>query len=104
MPANPKTQVHDRAAMLTTIHPEKLKPLLGQTVRYQGMTCEVIEILANPPALVLQGHQERKVIQPTQYGDAGDWIAETFTVALLNSRCDGFNPDLPELAGFDLLV
>ncbi len=53
---------------------------------------------------MLQGHQERKVIQPTQYGDAGDWIAETFTVALLNSRRDGFNPDLPELAGFDLLI
>ena len=90
--------------MHTTIDPEKLKPLLGQTLRYQGITCQVIEILANPPALVLQGHQERKVIQPTQYGDAGDWIAETFTVALLNNRRDGFNPDLPELAGFDLLI
>ncbi len=89
---------------MPTIDPEKLKPLLGQTLHYQGMACQVIEILADPPALVLQGRHERKVIQPTQYGDAGDWIAETFTVALLNSRLDGFNPDLPELAGFDLLI
>jgi hypothetical protein len=89
---------------MPTLDPEKLKPLLGQTLRYQGIPCQVIEILADPPALVLQGRQQRKVIQPTQYGDAGDWIAETFTVALLNSRRDGFNPDLPELAGFDLLL
>ena len=52
---------------------------------------------------VLQGRLERKIIQPNQYGDAGDRIIETFTVAVFNQRDDGFNPDRPELAAFDLL-
>ena len=88
---------------MPNIDPDKLKQLLGQTLNYQAIDCQVIEILTDPPALVLQGRLERKIIQPNQYGDAGDRIIETFTVAVFNQRDDGFNPDLPELAAFDLL-
>jgi hypothetical protein len=45
-----------------------------------------------------------KVIQPNQYGDAVGWAPQTFTVALLDARRDRLNPDLPELAGLDLLL
>ena len=34
--------------------------------------------------------------------DAGDHLPRTFTVALLNVRRERLNPDLPELAAFDL--
>ena len=88
---------------MPNIDPDKLKQLLGQTFNYRELDCQVIEILTDPPALVLQGRQERKIIQPNQYGDAGDRIIETFTVALLNPRRDGFNPDLPGLSGLELL-
>jgi hypothetical protein len=88
---------------MLNIDSDKLQQLLGQTLIYQAIACQVIEILTDPPALVLQGHQERKIIQPNQYGDAGDRMIETFSVAVFNQSGNGLNPDLPELAGFDLL-
>ena len=88
------------------LDPAKLKILLGRSLRYQGVSCQVIELLTDekPPALVLRAHDNSKVIQPNQYGDAVGWAPQTFTVALFNVRGDRFNPDLPELTGFDLLA
>ena len=86
--------------------PNKLKTLLGRSLNYQGLPCQVIEILIEeePPALVLRASGDHKVIQPNQYGDAVGWAPQTFTVAVLDLRGDRFNPVLPELAGFDLLA
>ncbi|HAO32844.1 MAG TPA: hypothetical protein PLP22_14225 [Candidatus Competibacter sp.] len=86
------------------IDTHKLNRLLGQPLSYQGLPCRVIEILADGPALVLQDHQERRIIQANQYGDAGPRVPRTFTVAVLEPRGEALNPDLPELAGFDLLA
>jgi hypothetical protein len=83
---------------------DKLKKLLDQPLTYRGMPCRVIEILADEPALVLRDRQAHKVIQANQYGDAGRWVPRTFTVALLDTGGDSFNPDLPELAALDLLA
>lgn len=83
---------------------DKLKKLLDQPLTYQGIPCRVIDILADEPALVLRDQQNHKVIQANQYGDAGDRSPRTFTVAVLDARRDAFNPDLPELAAFDLLA
>ena len=88
------------------LDPAKLKVLLGRSLHYQGVPCQVIELLTDeePPALVLRASDNSKVIQPNQYGDAIGWAPQTFTVAVLNVRRDRLNPDLPELAGFDLLA
>ncbi len=87
------------------LDPEKLKTLLGRSLSYQGVPCQVIELLVEeePPALVLRDSSDHKVIQPNQYGDAVGWAPQTFTVAVLDARRSRLNPDLPELAGFDLL-
>lgn len=86
------------------LDPDKLKKLLGHTLHYQGVSCRVIEVLSEEPALVLQDAQDRKVIQTTQYGDANCWAPQIFTVTILNPHRDGFNPELPELAALDLLA
>ena len=86
------------------LDPDKLKMLLGRSLSYQGVACRVIEILADEPALVLRDPRDRQVIQPNQYGDAGGWTPQLFTVAVLNTRRDGFNPDLAELTALDLLA
>lgn len=86
------------------VTPDKLKTLLDQTLIYQGIPCRVIEILVDEPALVLCDQEHRRILQADQYGDAGDHLPRTFTVALFNPRRDRFNPDLPELAARDLLA
>ena len=86
------------------INLDKLKALLGQTLAYQGIPCQVIEILVDEPALVLRDQAHRKIIHANQYGDAGDHLPRTFTVPILNPHRNRLNPDLPELAGSDLLV
>ncbi|MCP5196323.1 MAG: hypothetical protein H6974_06010 [Gammaproteobacteria bacterium] len=83
--------------------PDKLKALLDQTLTYRGISCRVIEILADEPALVLRDQEHRRILQANQYGDAGEHGPRIFTVALFDTRGDGFNPDLPELATLDLL-
>jgi hypothetical protein len=85
------------------IDPEKLKNLLGQSLTYQGISCQVIDILVDETALVLHDGQARKVIHADQYGDASFRAPPTFTVAVLNTHRSEFNPDLPELAALDLL-
>jgi hypothetical protein len=89
---------------MSNIDPDKLKNLLGQPLSYQGIACRVIEILPDEPALVLRDSANSKVIQPNQYGDAGEWMPRTFTVTVLDVRRDSLNPELPELAAFDLLA
>lgn len=75
-----------------------LKTLLGERLTYHGQLCQVIDILVEEPALVLAGCEERKVVQATQYNEAGRRVTETFTVPLLNTRRDALNPALTELA------
>lgn len=83
---------------------QKLHGLLDRTLHYRGLPCRVIEILADDMALVLRDHPDHRIIQANQYGDAGPRVPRTFTVTVLDARGEAFNPDLPELAGFDLLV
>jgi len=86
------------------IDSDKLKKLLDQPLTYQGMPCRVIEILADGPALVLRDQHDHRIIQANQYGEAGERLPRTFTVPVFDPRGDGLNPDLPELAAFDLLA
>ena len=87
------------------LDPDKLKTLLGCSLNYQGIPCQVIEILGEEPlALVLRDLRDHQVIQPNQYGDAGGWTPQMFTLTVLNIHGDSFNPDLPELAALDLLA
>lgn len=81
----------------------KLKLLLDQTLTYQGIPCRVIDILIDELALVLRDCSGRPVLQANQYGEAGAHQPRTFTVPLLNGRRERLNPDLPELATFNLL-
>ena len=86
------------------IDSHKLKPLLGQFLHYRGIACQVIEILADEPALVLRDCSDHTLIQADQYGHAGEHLPVTFTVAVLNEHRDALNPELPVLAGYDLLA
>lgn len=91
---------------MLVLAPDKLKTLLGRAFIYQGVPCQVIEVLtgSQPPALVLHASLDQKVIQPNQYGDAAGWAPQTFTAPVLDASGHHFNPDLPELVSLDLLI
>lgn len=46
--------------------------LLGDFLHYRGIACQVIEILADEPALVLRDCSDHTLIQADQYGHAGN--------------------------------
>lgn len=75
-----------------------LKTLLGERLTYRGQPCQVIDILAEEPALVLSSDTGHTIVQSNQYNEPGRRVTETFTVPLLNPRRDGLNPALAELA------
>lgn len=60
----------------------ELKLLLGKQINYKGTDCEVIDVLEDDPALVLQSLAHDNKIQPDQYGEAHRRAPETFTVSI----------------------
>lgn len=47
---------------------ERLAGLVGREVRYQGMRCSVVELLHDPPMLVLRPVGAEPVIQSDNFG------------------------------------
>ena len=83
---------------------ERLKTLLGERVTYRGLACQIIDILEDELALVLHDLADQRILQANQYGDAGEHQPRTMTVKLLNVRGDRLNPEVPELAAFNLVA
>lgn len=57
-----------------------LRDLIGQFVEYQGIRCEVIEVLEDGPAIVLQDCNNHNTIQADQHGEAHRRVPKTRTV------------------------
>ena len=62
---------------------EQLRGMIGLKVRYQGCSCQVIEVLEDGPSLVLQGCKPVSTIQANQFGDANRRVPETKTIPVL---------------------
>ena len=58
----------------------QLHGLIGLRVIFQSQPWEIIEILEDGPALVLQDSQRHTVIQPDQYGEAHRRAPSTVTI------------------------
>lgn len=80
------------------LDPKRLQHLLGHTLRYQGQSYQVIDILPDELALVLRDVSGAYEIQANQYGEAGELQPRTLSVPLRNVRGDALNPELPDLA------
>jgi hypothetical protein len=70
---------------------EDLRDLIGLRVRYEGVECQIIEILEDGPSLVLQ-NEVAHAIQPDQYGEAHRRVPSTFTIAIFNKDKTELNP------------
>lgn len=71
---------------------EQLRCLIGSRVQYEDTLCEVIEVLEDGPALILQYIEEHVVIQADQHGEAHRRVPTTVTVPILNSDGHHFHP------------
>lgn len=71
---------------------DQLRTFIGRRVRHAGVECQVIEILEDGPALVLQDCEQHTVIQPDQHGEAHRRVAPIFIVPLTSDEPGVLNP------------
>jgi len=70
---------------------EQLRSMIGLKVLYNHVTCRVVEILEDGPALVLEDLEHRQKIQPDQHGEAHRIAPKTYTVDILSPDCTEFS-------------
>ena len=78
-----------------------LRDLIGLPVEYQGIRCEVIEVLEDKPSLVLQDCDNHNTIQADQHGEAHRRVPVTRTVQV--PVYDSGHYDLAEV-GIEILT
>ncbi len=70
----------------------QLRGMIGTEVRHRGMTCRVIEVLEDGPALVLQNVNQRS-LQADQFGEPHRHVPDTYTVPVLGADRRFLHPD-----------
>ncbi|WP_159433003.1 hypothetical protein [Thiohalospira halophila] len=83
---------------------KQARDLLGRTVDYRGRTCRVVELLDDPPALILQDEGSGTEMQANQHGEAHRRVPRNYTVALYHYNAAGereVHPDFRALQAAD---
>ncbi len=75
----------------------QLRRLIGQPVSHRGTACQVIEVLADGPALVLQDTGRNTDMQDNQFGEPGRHVPRIYTIPLLDNSGDAVHPDFADL-------
>lgn len=78
----------------------RLRTLIGLRVRHQGDLCVVVEILEDPPALVLEPFAPA-TLMPDLHGHPGEYGIETRVLRVLTDDQTGLNDALLELEILD---
>lgn len=81
----------------TTINVDKLRNLIGHELEFDGAACQVIEILEDGPALILQQHHQHSTIQADQHGEAHRRVPGTITVQVYDPDGISLNSDFSSL-------
>lgn len=80
---------------------EQLHTFIGRRVRHHDIECQIIEILEDGPALVLQDCEQHAVIQADQHGEAHRRVAPIFVIPLHDDAAGELNP---AFVGLNLLT
>ena len=70
---------------------------IGESITFEGVSCQLIEILEDGPHLVFQCPDKQAIIQTNQHGDATRRTPTTYTIPLLSSIGDDLHPVVKEL-------
>jgi len=77
------------AIVLSAQQLQRLRAKIGEEVMYSGLMCEIIEVLEDIPALVVQTLDNTPRIQTNQLGEAHRRTRKTFTVPLMSKHNQG---------------
>lgn len=70
---------------------DQLRELIGVRVEYNGLQCEIVEILEDGPALILQHDDSTAVIQADQHGEAHRKVPPTLTIQIFAADGKGLS-------------
>lgn len=70
---------------------KELQKLVGRNVEYEGVHCQVIEVLAQGPEIVLEG-LDADEIQANQFGEAHRRVPKTYSIPLSSGTDDDLHP------------
>lgn len=73
---------------------EQLGALVGREVRYQGMRCTVVEVLHDPPMLVLRPVGAEPVIQSDNFGKPMRHAPQLFELPVFAGDGRGLSAEL----------
>ena len=81
---------------------DQLRGMIGLQVYHRGTLCQVVEILEDGPALVLQDSQAQATIQADQHGEASRRVPVVYTVPVLNDSQREFSAAFLELEPLEI--
>ncbi|MBI3773854.1 MAG: hypothetical protein HY272_14310 [Gammaproteobacteria bacterium] len=81
--------------LIIDIDVNRLAVLIGREVNYSGNPCQIVEILEDGPALVLQYHNY--TIQADQHGEAHRKAPNTVIIPIYDHEGNGWHPEFAAL-------
>jgi len=82
---------------MITITTEQISDMIGLRVRYRDVYCQVVEILEDSPAIILEDLEQHISIQPDQHGEAHRRVPKTYMIKILTHDKLEFSPDFLSL-------
>jgi len=71
---------------------DNLQEMIGLQVRYNGVFCQIVEVIEEDFALVLADMEFHLGIQADQHGEAHRKVPKTYTVSIYNQDKKEFSP------------
>jgi len=80
---------------------EQMRSMIGLRVKYHEVYCQVIEIIEDGPAIVLEDLEMHTSIQADQHGEAHRKVPKTYTITILSKDRYEFSPAFLALEPLD---
>lgn len=71
---------------------DNLREMIGLQVRYNGVYCQIVEVIEEDFSLVLADMEYHLGIQADQHGEAHRKVPKTYTINIYNPEKKEFSP------------
>ena len=80
---------------------EQMRSMIGLRVKHHEVYCQVVEIIEDGPAIVLEDLEKHTSIQADQHGEAHRKVPKTYTITILSKDQYEFSPEFLALEPID---